>query len=72
MPAITERSDLLHVAAIVSNALHDEQSRDQAILVAAAQEIDWDALKTWFVNEGETEQEFQRFKISIVDKRRRR
>ena len=51
-------------------AWKDEQSRDQAFLVAAAQDIDWEALRTWFVNEGETEHEYQRFK-DAVDSRKR-
>jgi len=40
----------------------DEQSRDQAIMVARKQEIDWDELQRWFLNEGQTEAEYQRFK----------
>lgn len=35
-------------------AWKDAQSRDQAIMVAANQDIDWDALKVWFRNEGES------------------
>lgn len=50
-------------------AWKDEQSRDQAVLVAAAQDVDWDALKTWFMNEGESEQEYQRFISAVGDRR---
>ena len=37
-------------------AWNDAQSREQAILVAANQEIDWEELRTWFANEGETDE----------------
>ena len=46
-------------------AWQDPQSRDQAAMVAANQEIDWKALRTWFANEGEPEEEFRRFKNSV-------
>jgi len=46
-------------------AQKDAQSRDQAVLVAANQEIDWEALKEWFLKEGETDSEFQRFRESV-------
>lgn len=42
-------------------AWNDAQSREQAILVAANQEIDWMELRTWFANEGETDKDFERF-----------
>ena len=51
-------------------AWKDEQSRDQAILVAAAQEVDWEALKTWIANEGESEQEYERFRLAVDDRKR--
>lgn len=43
-------------------AWKDAQSRDQAILVAAEQDIDWQALEIWFANEGESNDEFRRFR----------
>lgn len=46
-------------------AWKDAQSRDQAILVAANQDIDWKALRAWFTNEGESDEEFQRFKVAV-------
>ena len=51
-------------------AWKDEQSRDQAILVAAAQDIDWKALKNWIASEGESEQEYERFRRAVDDRRR--
>ena len=48
-------------------AWKDEQSREQAILVAASQDIDWDELQTWFANEGESEGEFDRFRAAVAD-----
>ena len=39
----------------------DVQSRDQAVRVAANQVLDWDALRTWFANEGVPDPEFERF-----------
>ena len=50
-------------------AWKDEQSRDQAILVAAAQDIDWEILKAWFANEGEPEQEYVRFRRAVSDRK---
>ncbi|MCH8060481.1 MAG: hypothetical protein IIA11_08480 [Proteobacteria bacterium] len=49
-------------AAIVWN---DAQSREQAILVAAKQEIDWMELQMWFANEGEVNEEFERFRKAV-------
>jgi hypothetical protein len=46
-------------------AWKDAQSREQAILVAANQDIDWDELRTWFANEGETSEEFDRFRAAV-------
>ncbi len=46
-------------------AWNDAQSREQAILVAAKQEIDWEELRTWFANEGETDEEFERFHMAV-------
>jgi len=45
-------------------AWNDAQSREQAILVAANQEIDWEELRRWYANEGETDEEFERFPYS--------
>lgn len=42
-------------------AWNDPQARDQALLVAANQPIDWKALRSWFADEGESDEEFQRF-----------
>lgn len=50
---------------------NDAQSREQAILVAIRQQIDWDELRKWFVDEGETEEEFERFRLSAAARRRR-
>lgn len=52
-------------------AWSDMQSREQAVMVAAKQEIDWDALKIWFANEGETELEFHRFREAVEERRKR-
>ena len=46
-------------------AWKDAQSREQAILVAANNDIDWDELETWFVNEGESSEEFERFRDAV-------
>lgn len=48
-------------------AWNDAQSREQAVLVASNQEIDWDELQMWFKNEGETSEEFDRF-LAAVEK----
>jgi len=44
---------------------NDAQSREQAILVAANNKIDWDELREWFENEGESDAEFERFRTSV-------
>jgi len=46
-------------------AWNDAQSREQAILVAANREIDWQELRTWFANEGETDEEFEHFSTAV-------
>jgi len=46
-------------------AWNDAQSREQAILVAVNQEIDWEKLRKWFANEGETDEEFERFRTAV-------
>ncbi len=46
-------------------AWNDAQSREQAILGAANREIDWEELRTWFANEGETDEEFERFHMAV-------
>jgi hypothetical protein len=53
-------------------AIHwnDQQSRDQAILVAANNEVDWDAIRDWFVQEGEPVHEYERFRRSVVRAKR--
>jgi len=48
-----------------ASAWNDAQSREQAILVAANQDIDWEELRTWFANEGETDVEFERFQAAV-------
>lgn len=52
-------------------AWKDEQSRDQAIMVAANQDIDWDALRDWFVNEGESDEEWRRFQDAVEARKKR-
>ena len=46
-------------------AWKDAQSRDQAIMVAAKQNIDWEALRDWFANEGESDEELRRFMDAV-------
>ncbi len=46
-------------------AWNDAQSREQAILVAARRDMDWEELRTWFANEGETDEEFERFHMAV-------
>lgn len=53
-------------------AWKDAQSRDQAIMVAANQEIDWEVLKVWFRNEGESELEYRRFNDAVSARKRRK
>ena len=59
MSGITPKSTLQDVAAIISSSL------EQAILVAANQEIDWKELRRWYANEGETDEEFERFHTAV-------
>ncbi|MGI9290571.1 MAG: hypothetical protein ACR2QG_04735 [Gammaproteobacteria bacterium] len=49
-------------------AWKDEQSRDQAIMVAKNQDIDWKALHQWFRNEGVDEKEFEHFRGQVGTK----
>lgn len=51
-------------------AWKDAQSRDQAIMVATNQDIDWEVLEVWFVNEGESEQEYQRFRDAVMQRKK--
>jgi len=44
---------------------NDAQSREQAILVAANQEIDWKELRRWFASEGQTDEDFERFRTAV-------
>ncbi|HEX7074366.1 MAG TPA: hypothetical protein VF226_10030 [Hyphomicrobiaceae bacterium] len=53
-------------------AWKDAQSRDQAIMVAANQDIDWEVLKAWFADEGESEQEYRRFADAVRERKRRK
>lgn len=46
-------------------AWKDPQSREQAVLVAVNQEIDWDALRKWFRDEGESDEESERFRGAV-------
>lgn len=46
-------------------AWKDAQSRDQAIMVAANQDIDWETLRDWFAIEGESDDEWRRFKNAV-------
>jgi hypothetical protein len=46
-------------------AWKDAQSRQQAILVAANNEIEWGDLRVWFKNEGESDAEFERFRSAV-------
>lgn len=45
-------------------AIHwnDQQSHTQAILVAANNNVDWDAIRKWFLGEGESASEYERFR----------
>lgn len=53
-------------------AWRDAQSREQAILVAASQNIDWRELQTWFANEGQTDEEFGRFRAAVESTQQRK
>jgi hypothetical protein len=46
-------------------AWKDAQSREQAILVAANNDIEWGELQEWFKNEGESDAEFERFRSAV-------
>lgn len=46
-------------------AWSDPQSREQAILVATSNEIDWQALEAWFGDEGQSAADFERFKNAV-------
>jgi hypothetical protein len=46
-------------------AWKDAQSREQAILVAANNEIEWGELRVWFKNEGESDAAFERFRAAV-------
>jgi hypothetical protein len=50
-------------------AWKDMQSRDQAIMVAANQDIDWETLRNWFADEGEPDEEYPRFKDAVMRKK---
>jgi hypothetical protein len=50
-------------------AWNDRQSREQAILVATHQSIDWDALQVWFANEGEPDDAFERFRAVVLSRK---
>ena len=54
-------------------AIHwtDAQSREQALLVAAHQSIDWEALRNWFTNEGESIEDFEQFRALVQSKKKR-
>lgn len=52
-------------------AWDEQQTRDQAIMVASCHEIDWDALQQWFANEGVNEREFERFRVAVEERRNR-
>ena len=51
-------------------ALHwkDMQSHEQAVLVAASQEVDWEQIRGWFLGEGETKNEYERFLKAVSRK----
>lgn len=51
------------LAAVI--AWKDAQSREQAILVAANNDIEWGELQVWFKNEGESDAEFERFQAAV-------
>jgi hypothetical protein len=41
----------------------DPQSREQAVMVARAQKIDWGALRNWFAGEGESVEDLRIHKL---------
>ena len=49
-------------------AWKDPQSWDQAVMVAARQQIDWIALESWFRNEGAGDRELARFRDQVARK----
>ena len=53
-------------------AIHwsDAQSREQAILVATHQSIDWKLLRDWFANEGESTEDFEQFRAFVKSKKK--
>ncbi len=46
-------------------AWKDEQSRDQAIMVAAHNDVDWEEIENWFIGEGETNEEYIKFRDRV-------
>ena len=53
-------------------AWSDPQSREQAVLVAIYNEIDWNALEAWFANEGLSDMDFERFRDAVKTGRKGR
>lgn len=51
------------LAAVI--AWNDPQSREQAILVAANNDVDWGAVERWLANEGEPAAVFERFQKAV-------
>jgi hypothetical protein len=47
----------------------DPQSRDQAVLVATDQDIDWKMLANWFEGEGLSVSDFDKFRESVRERR---
>lgn len=49
-------------------ALHwnDQQSRTQAIMVAAGNQVDWKTIRQWFLEEGESMADFERFQRQVT------
>ena len=45
---------------------NDQQSWDQAVLVASNQDIDWDGLEAWFLEEGESTESFNKFRKTVI------
>jgi len=50
-------------------AWNDPQSRDQAFLVAARHVLDWPMLESWFDGEGQSNDEFKRFRAAVESRR---